>query len=243
MIPLDILTPSPDHDEVLKREFVLPPLPSFPAFAGGADRAALLAGLTFVEGATSGWTARDLLLWFGAHAPLFGWLGPPTSVTDASVGTVALQPVLRVASERMARVEDLPKLLAMARYKVVFTLRGLFTGDDRFLKGAIFAGRVRRDSKASEWLARPCETDLLSDIILSLFAADILAYREFHDASLCVCDVCGRISYNPRATSRVGCSDHLPGTETTSGVRDRSTADTLPPPPPPPPPPPSSTKR
>ena len=221
---------------MLKRELVLPTLPSFPAFAGGADRAALLAGLTFVEGAITGWTARDLVLWFGANAELLGWPGPPSSVTDVSVGSVALQPGLRVASERTARAEELPRLLAMARCKVVQTLRGLFTGDDRFLKGAIFAGRVRRDAKASEWLARPRETDLLSDVVLSLFAVDVLAYREFHDTTLCVCDVCGRVSYNPRATSRDGCSDHIPGTETTSGVRDRSTAETLPPPPP-------STKR
>jgi hypothetical protein len=237
--PLDIATPYPDHHEVLKRELVLPTLPSFPAFAGGADRATLLAALSFVEGATTGWMARDLLLWFGAHAELFGWPAPPTSVTDVSIGTIALQPGVRVASERTARLEELPKLLAMARWKVVLTLRGLFTGDDRFLKGAIFAGRVRRAPKASQWLARPRETDLLSDVVLSLFAADVLAYREFHDTSLCVCDVCGRISYNPRATSRSGCSDHIPGTDTTSGVRDRSTADTLPPPSPPPP----STKR
>ena len=42
----------------------------------------------------------------------------------------------------------------------------------------------------------------MSDIVLSLFAVDVLAYREFHEQNLCVCDVCGRISYNPRQTSR-----------------------------------------
>ena len=37
----------------MKRAIVLPTLPSFPAIdVGGPDRAALLAGLTFVEGAT-----------------------------------------------------------------------------------------------------------------------------------------------------------------------------------------------
>jgi hypothetical protein len=220
------------------REIVLPTLPSFPAIAGGSDRATLLAGLTFVEGATSGWMAREVLLWLGANAELLGWPGPPMSITDASVGTLALQPGARVGlvkPERVARPQDLSKLLAMARWKVVVTLRGLISGDDRFLKGAIFAGRVRRDAKASAWLARPTETDVLSDIILSLFVADVLAYREFHDNNLCVCDVCGRVSYNPRATGRAGCCDHLPGSATTSGVRDRDRdreADTVPPPPP-----------
>ena len=217
------------------REIVLPTLPSFPAIAGGSERATLLAGLTFVEGATSGWMAREVLLWLGANAELLGWPGPPASISDASVGTLALQPGARVGRakpERIARPPDLSKLLAMARWKAVVTLRGLISGDDRFLKGAIFAGRVRRDANASAWLARPAETDALSDIILSLFVADVLAYREFHDNNLCVCDVCGRISYNPRATGRAGCADHLPGGATTSGVRDRdSEADTVPPPP------------
>lgn len=213
------------------REIVLPTLPSFPAIANGAERATLLAGLTFIEGSTTGWTARDLLLWCGSNAELLGWPGPPVSVTDASVGTLALQRGVRAAAGRHAHPQDLAKILAMARAKVVVTLRGLLSGDDRFLKGAIFAGRVRRDAKASAWLARPRETESLGDIVLSLFAADVLEYREFHDQSLCVCDVCGRVSYNPKVTSRAGCCDHVPGTGMSSGVRNRREADTLPPPP------------
>ena len=215
-----------------KREIVLPTLPSFPALADTSDRTPLLAGLTFVEAATSGWTARDLLLWLGSSAVLFGWPGAPVSVTDGAVGTIALHPGSRVAAERVARLEDLPKLLAMARWKAVTTLRGLLSGNDGFLKGAIFKGHVQRDTRAASWLSRPRETDLLSDIVLSLFAADILAYREFHEDNLCVCDVCGRISYNPRGTTRGGCAEHLEGAEMTSGVYDRSAAETLEPPPP-----------
>lgn len=191
----------------------------------------LLAGLTFVEAATSGWTRRDLLLWLGSSAQLFGWPGTPVSVSDGAVGTIALHPGMRVTASRVATLDDLPKLLAMARWKSVVTLRGLIAGDDRFLKGAIFNGRVRRDSKSPSWLSRPRETDLLSDIVLSLFAADILAYRDFHESNLCVCDVCGRISYNPRATGRSGCAEHLPERDRGSGVHDRSTLETLPPPP------------
>ena len=215
----------------MKREIVLPTLPSFAALAGGSERTTLLAGLTFVEASTSGWTARDLLLWLGSCAALFGWPGAPVSVTDAAIGTIALHPGARATGDRIARLEDLPKLLTMARWKAVMTLRGLLSGDDGFLKGAIFKGRVRRDAKASSWLSRPRETDLLSDIVLSLFVADILAYREFHEDNLCVCDVCGRISYNPRVTSRGGCAEHLHG-EVTSGVYDRGAADTLAPSPP-----------
>ena len=236
-MPLDIDAVSADARRVAHRKIVLPTLPSFPAIAGGSERATLLAGLTFIEGATSGWTARDVLLWLGANAELLGWPGPPATISDVSVGTLALQPGVRVTAERVARPQDLSKLLAMARWKVVVTLRGLLSGDDRFLKGAIFAGRVRRDARAPAWIARPREGELLSDIILSLFAADILAYRDFHDQALCVCDVCGRVSYNPKVTGRAGCGDHVPGTATSSGVRDRDRdrreADTLPPPPPP----------
>jgi hypothetical protein len=232
LLALDIRSFPTDHRQVAQREIILPTLPSFPALAGGSDRAALLAGLTFVEGANSGWRARDLLLWLGSNAELLGWPGPPATVTDPSVGTLALHPGVRVTAPHIARAQDLSKLLAMARWKVVLTLRGLLSGDDRFLKGAIFGGRVRRDASASAWLARPAEADVLSDIILSLFAADILAYRSFHEDNLCVCDVCGRISYNSKVTGRAGCSDHLPASATSSGVRDRREADTLPPPPP-----------
>lgn len=231
-VPLDIVLAHPDYRTVLKREIVLPTLPSFTALAGGSERTPLLAGLTFVEVAISGWTARDLLLWLGSSAEIFGWSGAPASVTDGAIGTIALHPGSRVTADRVADLEDLPKLLAMARWKAVTTLRGLLSGDDRFLKGAIFKGHVRRDAKASSWLSRPRETDLLSDIVLSLFVADILAYREFHEDNLCVCDVCGRISYNPRGTTRGGCAEHLQGTEMTSGVYDRSVAETLDPPPP-----------
>jgi hypothetical protein len=220
----------PDYRVVPKREIVLPTLPSFPALAGGESRQMLLTGLTFIEAATSGWTRRDLLLWLSSSAPLFGWPGTPASVTEGAVGTIALHPGVRVMADRVARLEDLPKLLAMARWKCVVTLRALISNDDRFLKGAIFKGRVRRDAKSPSWLARPCESDLLSDVVLSLFAADILTYREFHDANLCVCEVCGRISFNPGGTSRRGCAEHLPGAEEQSGVHERSTLETLPPP-------------
>ena len=115
--------------------------------------------------------------------------------------------------------------MAMTRWRVIVTLRGLLASpaDDRFLQAAIFAGRVRRPQ--SEWLAEPRDTDALSDIVLSLFAIDVLSHREFHEQNLCVCDVCGRISYNPKATSRAGCADHVPATDTSSGFRGRGSVD------------------
>jgi hypothetical protein len=66
-------------------------------------------------------------------------------------------------------------------------------------------------------------------MVLSLFAVDILTHRDFHDQNLCVCDVCGRISYNPAATSRAGCGDHVPKTDTTSGFQGRGSRSSIPP--------------
>lgn len=201
---------------------VLPTLPSFPAIDGSEpERLALLAGLTFVEGATSGWSARDLVDWFKTYGPTMGRTATPVSVIDAAVGAIALSPGARLTGDKIARPEDLPKLLAMSRWRVVVTLRGLLAApcDDRFLQAAIFSARVRREK--SSWIARPRDTDLLSDIVLSLFAIDVLTHRDFHEQNLCVCDVCGRISYNPVQSTRAGCSDHVPKTDTTSGWESR----------------------
>jgi len=157
----------------VKNVLVVPTLPSFPAIDDRTeDRLALLGGLTFVEGATSGWAARDLLGWFKTYGPALGRTAAPASVSDAVVGSIALLPGARLVGDKVARPDDLPKLLAMSRWRVVVTLRGLLSVpcDDRFLQAAIFADRVRREG--SVWRAQPRDTDLLSDVVLSLFAVD-----------------------------------------------------------------------
>lgn len=243
----------------MKPPTVLPTLPSLPALDGSeADRLALLAGLSFIEGTASGWMARDLVEWFTTYGSVMGRTAPPASVMDAVVGTIVLTtaplasapkpaapkpaapsgppsaraPVSarapassRPAAEKVARIEQLPKLLAMSRWRVIVTLRGLLSqpADDRFLQAAIFAERVRRDH--SRWVAQPLDTDLLSDIVLSLFVVDILSQRAFHEQNMCVCDVCGRISYNPSATTRAGCGEHLPKTDSSSGYRLKDRSD------------------
>jgi hypothetical protein len=89
-------------------------------------------------------------------------------------------------------------------------LVGTLPSDDRFLHGAIFVGRVQRvmAGKQPVWAARPEETDKLIDIVLSLFAADILMHRESYETDLCVCNRCGKISFHPRIAGRYGCSEH-----------------------------------
>ena len=211
-----------NHRGIVKRPVVLPTLPSFAAIDdASSDRVSLLAALTFVEGSTSGWGPADLLDWFTTYAVALSRTAPPPSVTDAVVGALSLVPGVKLTGDKVARPDELPKLLAMTRWRVIVTVRGLLSTpcDDRFLQAAIYSDRVRRDQAA--WFAQPRDGDLLSDVVLSLFAADVLGQREFYEQNLCVCDVCGRISFNPGATSRAGCGDHVPRSETTSGFQGK----------------------
>jgi hypothetical protein len=147
----------------------------------------------------------------------------PSAVNDAAVGTAPLRPGARVAAQRAAKLEDVPRIMELARTRVLDALRAFIKlpPDDRFLQAAIFAERVQRgrDGRASVWVARPRESDSLANIVLSLFAVDILSHREFHEAHLCVCEVCGRVSFDRTATSSTGCTLHVPRTESTSGFQ------------------------
>lgn len=214
------------------REVRPPTLPALPSF-GGEDRSALIGGLTFVEGAQQ-WGERDLVSWFEDYFVAPKRMPAPVAVSDAVIGTIAIGGVnsaspdsgkwLRESGPRSARAAELPKLLAMARSRVVITLRGFISSpvDDRFLQAAIFAERVRRNpGKKASWIAQPKPADLLSNIVLSLFCADVLMNREFYEQKLCVCDICGRVSFAPELTTRVGCTDHPPNTEGQSGFQKR----------------------
>jgi hypothetical protein len=200
---------------------VLPTLPSFRAVNPiSAARAELVAALAFVEGAVS-WTAADLVDWFRTHAAELGRDTPPISVADPSSGPDSLR-LAGPSSRRSARPEQVSRLLAMARWQVVMTLRGMLEKpcDDRFLQAAIYAGRVvRRDGR---WRYETDDAHALSDVVLGLFAVDVLTHRELYDQDLCVCELCGRVSFNPAATTRIGCPDHVPGTDASSGVLPRT---------------------
>ena len=54
--------------------------------------------------------------------------------------------------------------------------------------------------------------------VLSLFAVDMLMHRDFHERSLCVCDACGRVSFNPGTTTRTGCPEHPSGGTPPNGL-------------------------
>ena len=81
----------------------------------------------------------------------------------------------------------------------------------------ILAQRVVRFG--GQWVARPARSDQLSDIVLGFLAADVLGRRELYESSLCVCAVCGQLSFEPTRSGRSGCDRHPSASASTSGVR------------------------
>lgn len=173
---------------------------SIPAVSSGpAGRGDLLAGLSFLDDPPR--TASALAAWLEIHLRRWGWDGLPLSVHEPAGGVAPLD-----AGEAI----ELGPLVLAARERVVRALLA-FVGperDDRFVTAAVAAGRVRRPSAEARWAASPAPADILSDMVLSLFAADLLNHRDFHEQELCVCSVCYAISFDPHSTGRRGCLEH-----------------------------------
>jgi hypothetical protein len=187
-----------------------------------ADRWALAAGIAFLDGAAAGnWGISGLRVWFQDQLVTPGYMGTPGSVHEPSVGTVTLWS--RGAGATVANIGP-GALLAHTRQQVLAALRG-FLGipvDDRFVKAALFSGRVQRASfrptapgesqrgLASRWAPRPDPTAPLHLLVLSLFAVDALTHREAWERGLCVCDVCGRVEFQDGVDRRRACAAHGP---------------------------------
>ncbi|MFT3767415.1 MAG: hypothetical protein QM820_18335 [Minicystis sp.] len=176
-------------------------------YLGGADeRRALLAGITFLDLTdTPDLTVAAIADWFEQHVVANGCMPRLSVLLEPPAGSIALRPG-GLALDRAQG--DLPRIAATARTRVVGALRGLIGAppDDRFLRAAIFLGRVRRQD--SHWIARPEPTAPLSGIVLSLFAVAILSERTYYDHHLCVCDTCGRVSFDPTPAMRRTCAAH-----------------------------------
>lgn len=190
--------------------------------ASSMNRAELLAGLAFLESSHNpSWDAPGLCAWFDEHLVQTGCMMTPVVVTEVSAGTVALH---GSSAQGIASHSRLPTVLTAARIRVITAIRGLLASpiDDRFLTAAIFTGQVRRTriDRANRWVVRPEPTSTLSSIVLSLFAADVLAHRETYDRSLSVCDSCDRVTFVAATESRTSCAAHLPSS---SGVIRRVT--------------------
>jgi hypothetical protein len=182
--------------------------PTLPYFGGVGERRALLAGVTFLEITESGQLdIAGLDAWFEEHIVEPGFMPRLSVVLEPPAGTVSLRPGVGEATRAET---DLPRVLTAARLRVVDALRGLIStpSDDRFLRASIFLGRVRREE--GHWVAKPEATAPLSGIVLSMFAVSVLSERAFYDRQLCVCDTCGRVSFDGTPGVRRSCSLHGP---------------------------------
>lgn len=174
------------------------------------NRDALVAALKFLDRATQrSLDVTTLDAWFQRYLVGTGWMPWPGQVSERSIGSVALAPGSGATPEIAARCEA---IVQAARTLVVMTLRGFIgpTGDDRFLAAAIFRERVQRDSRGmmAAWVPRPAIDDPLSEIVISLFAADILGNRDSYERALGVCRVCGRVGFDPAGAERPRCPLH-----------------------------------
>jgi len=180
---------------------------SFPG-SGVVVRPSLSAGLCFMESArTDSLRLRELIAWMDRHLVEPGHMPAPASVQEAGVGSVSLAAPPGDVWPGMLEARA-ARIVATARVRVAMTLSGLIAqpADDRFLSAAIFCGRVQREAAA--WQPNLRGDERLSDVVLSLFAADVLTQREDYDAKLCVCDACGRVWFAVDAATRTRCGQH-----------------------------------
>lgn len=194
--------------------------PTLPYLGGTGERRALLAGITFVEITESGRIdLAGLAEWLDEHVVTTGVMPRLSVVLEPPAGTVALRPGVGALAQAHA---DLPRIITTSRLRVVDALRGLIASpsDDRFLRASIFLGRVRREE--GHWVARPEPSAPLSGIVLSLFAVAVLSDRSFYDRQMCICDTCGRVSFEAIQGTRRACATHTPRI---SGVSHKATAE------------------
>jgi hypothetical protein len=189
------------------------PLPSDPKHLQAAGsrvrvRPALAAGLAFLD-VEQPFGAGELVVWLEDFLAKPGLMPMPTTVYEHGAGGVPIRE--RPASSWSQAFEvQLAGIVAAARMRVSRSLGGLIAipADDRFLAAAIYAHRVER--RAGGWAVSLKGTERLSDMVLSLLAADILAHREEYDAKLGVCAMCGRFWLAQTASTRTRCPKHAP---------------------------------
>ena len=152
------------------------PATSLARAAPAIERTTLLGGVAFIDGVASGWGCWELTGWFEDHLVAPGRIAKsPAQVSEDGFGTITVDPRnSEIVRKGTTGIEELPRLLAASRTRVIEVLRG-FTApisDDRFLNAAIYGKRVERKQfgKQVSWVACPSDVDRLSDIVLSLFA-------------------------------------------------------------------------
>ena len=201
------------------------------------ERPARIAGLAFVNGASSGWLGSDLSAWSQRHliANRFLSLKRPElgsyMVEENGAGRVSL-PVAASQHPSRATTSNAMRVVAQAHERVLIALRGMLATppDDRFVNGALYTGRVQRGRGAagpSEWLPTLDEGGSLSQWVLALFAADALTDRPAYEVALGVCDACGLVGFAWPTRARSRCPAHDAGQQS---LRPTPRQITIPPP-------------
>jgi hypothetical protein len=170
-------------------------------------RPALACALAFLDAAQQdALDARALTAWFESHLVRQGVVSVPATVQEPGVGVASLRD-FPTGGAAPAFEERVRSIVRAARLRVSLALQGLVAApaDDRFLTSAIFADRVVREV---QWRPKLKGTERLSDIVLTVLAADILTHRDEYDASLCVCAICGHVALSRTVKQRTRCAVH-----------------------------------
>ncbi|WP_437589863.1 hypothetical protein [Sorangium sp. So ce1000] len=175
----------------------------------GALRARMLASpslagaLHFMQVTTRPWEPHELRAWLDVHVIAPGWMKPPRAVREPGAETVALR-------DLDERPEAVAALTELARQRVGSALLDFVAPDPegRFLRAALYSARVRWSvvDDRGGWLPAPRESDFLSDIVLSLFAAAILSGPDIYQRHMAVYSCCGLVAFAQEARpSTAGC--------------------------------------
>lgn len=165
----------------------------------------LTGALAFMEGSAFEWTRQDLVDWFTEYLVSPGLMTRPPIAREPDATSISLDP-------RADCGGNVQELLTRARRRVISALRGIIAPitDDRFLNAALYSTRVQRSDVNGRpvWMPSPRETNCVSDIVLSLFAANILMDREYFQAHLCICKTCDRIFFREAREREDVCHEH-----------------------------------
>ncbi|WP_438007017.1 hypothetical protein WME89_52245 [Sorangium sp. So ce321] len=163
----------------------------------------LAGALQFMQVTTRPWEPHELAAWLHEHVVAPGWMRAPRALREPGAETVELAGIDERHREVAALVERSRRRVALALLDFVAP-----NPDGGFLRAALYSARVRWSvvGERSGWLPAPRESDLLSDIVLSLFAAEILSDAELYRSHMTVCAGCGRVAFAQEARPRsAGC--------------------------------------
>ncbi|WP_436607382.1 hypothetical protein [Sorangium sp. So ce1036] len=163
----------------------------------------LAGALQFMQVTTRPWEPHELTAWLHEHIVAPGWMKAPRAVREPGADVVALCGIEDRRHEVAALAERARRRVALALLDFVAP-----NPEGGFLRAALYSARVRWSAAVDRagWLPAPRESDFLSDIVLSLFAAEILSGAELYRSHMTVCAACGRVAFAQEARPRgAGC--------------------------------------